>query len=138
MDCSHDGIGVHTCGLNSNENVAVVCSVANSATIIPSTQAISTAYSFPVFFPTVQSTSISAQATSTFTNKIILECIDTTNLNSNLETLTVAQCFSSTIQLPIFLGAVIGAMVAGILICFCIMLIPMITIFRNREHWMGK
>ena len=52
MDCSHEGC---TRGLNSNENInaAVVCSVQNSATIIPSTQVISTAYSFP----TVHSTS---------------------------------------------------------------------------------
>ena len=24
-DCSHEGIGVHTCGLNFNENAAVEC-----------------------------------------------------------------------------------------------------------------
>ena len=32
MDCSHEGIGVHTCGSNSNENAAVMCSDESSVT----------------------------------------------------------------------------------------------------------
>ena len=99
-DCSHEDIGVHTCGSNSNENAAIECSVAKSI-IIPSIS-ISTAHSFPVVFPTaahLHYTSISAQATSTFTtnNAIIFE---QTNLSSNLEILTVSRVAVSTSYLP--------------------------------------
>ena len=36
MDCSHEGIGVHTCGSNSNENAAVMCSDESSVTPVVS------------------------------------------------------------------------------------------------------
>ena len=95
MDCSHEDIGVHTCGLYSNENAAVVCSVANSATIIPSTQAISTTSSLPVYvvFPRMHST---PQASSTFAANNILEHTNTINVSSTLKTLTVSKVLVST------------------------------------------
>ena len=110
MDCSHENIGVHTCELNSNENAAVVCLVA---------------------FPTVHSTSISAQATSTFTtNSIILEYTNSINSSSTVTVAKVSIGSSSTMQLPIFLGAVIGAVI--------LIGVSMIAIFRKRKHWIGK
>ena len=36
MDCSHEGIGVHTCGSNLNENAAVMCSDESSVTPVVS------------------------------------------------------------------------------------------------------